>query len=54
MVLLVGGSSGKSYEIKGIWLVLGRVIAEIPSDLVFKATERPMKQRVLGQRLYPK
>jgi hypothetical protein len=29
MVLLVGGSLGKSYEINGLWLVLGRLKEEI-------------------------
>jgi hypothetical protein len=35
MVLLVGGSLGKSYEIKGIWLVLGRLNEEIPYFIIF-------------------
>jgi hypothetical protein len=48
MVLLVGGSLEKSYEIKGIWLVLGRLNKEKTYYLFMGLSLRPVLGGLIG------
>ena len=48
MVLLVGGSLEKSYEIKGIWLVLSRINREITYYLFIGANLHPVIGGLIG------
>jgi hypothetical protein len=39
----LGGSLAKSYEINGVWLVLGRLKRQIPTYLFIGVNSHPMK-----------